>query len=99
LGKYYLGVQPTAPGFAHYTVTPALGGLQWMEGKVPTPNGVIALKVSTTSIQIQSPTGEGVLRIRSKSVPTGAVAIPKENNYYEIVIEKNKSYSIGYAAL
>jgi hypothetical protein len=62
-------------------------------------NGVIALKVSTTSIQIQSPTGEGVLRIRSKSVPTGAVAIPKENNYYEIVIEKNKSYSIGYAAL
>ena len=99
LGKYYLGVQPTAPGFAKYTVTPALGGLQWMEGKVPTPNGVIALKVSTTSIQIQSPTGEGVLRIRSKTVPTGAVATPKENNYYEIVIEKNKSYSIGYAAL
>jgi hypothetical protein len=99
LGKYYLGVQPTAPGFAKYTVTPALGGLQWMEGKVPTPNGVIALKVSTTSIQIQSPTGEGVLRIRSKTLPTGAVATPKENNYYEIVIEKNKSYSIGYAAL
>ena len=99
LGKYYLGVQPTAPGFAKYTVTPALGGLQWMEGKVPTPNGVIALKVSTTSVQIQSSTGEGVLRIRSKTVPTGAVATPKENNYYEIVIEKNKSYSIGYAAL
>jgi hypothetical protein len=99
LGKYYLGVQPTAPGFAKYIVTPALGGLQWMEGKVPTPNGVIALKVSTTNIQIQSPTGEGVLRIRSKTVPTGAVATPKENNYYEIVIEKNKSYSIGYAAL
>lgn len=99
LGKYYLGVQPTAPGFAKYTVTPALGGLQWMEGKVPTPNGVIALKVSTTNIQIQSPTGEGTLRIRSKTAPTGVIAAPKENNYYEIVIEKNKSYSIGYAAL
>ena len=39
LGKYYLGVKPTSPGYATYMVEPNLGGLQWMQGKVPTPSG------------------------------------------------------------
>ena len=46
LGKYYLGVKPTSAGYATYVVEPNLGGLQWMQGKVPTPNGEIDLNVS-----------------------------------------------------
>ncbi len=41
LGKYYLGVKPTSPGFATYEVKPNLGGLDWIEGDVPTPWGKI----------------------------------------------------------
>lgn len=41
LGKYYLGVKPTSPGFATYEVKPNLGGLDWIEGDVPTPWGSI----------------------------------------------------------
>ncbi|MBL7743402.1 MAG: alpha-rhamnosidase, partial [Chitinophagaceae bacterium] len=37
MGKYYLGVKPTSAGYATYEVVPNLGGLQWMQGKVPTP--------------------------------------------------------------
>ncbi|WP_431291606.1 alpha-L-rhamnosidase C-terminal domain-containing protein [Pedobacter sp. P26] len=46
LGKYYLGVQPTTPGYETYTIEPNLGGLAWMEGKVPTANGDIAVYCS-----------------------------------------------------
>ena len=41
LGRYYLGVTPTSPGFKTYDVKPNLGGLDWIEGDVPTPWGRI----------------------------------------------------------
>lgn len=40
-GRYFLGVCPTAPGYETFEIKPALGGLDWMEGVVPTPNGKI----------------------------------------------------------
>jgi hypothetical protein len=57
LGKYYLGVQPTKPGYEEFEVRPVLGDLEWMEGDVPTPQGMIhvymdrqQVKVSCTAI-------------------------------------------------
>ena len=44
LGKYFLGVAPTSPGFATYDVKPNLGGLDWIEGDVPTPWGRIHVR-------------------------------------------------------
>ena len=41
LGRYYLGVVPTSPGSRTYDVKPNLGGLEWIEGDVPTPWGKI----------------------------------------------------------
>ena len=98
LGKYYLGVKPTSAGYATYSVEPNLGGLQWMEGKVPTPNGEIALKVTTTEIKVQSPIGTGTLLLKSKTKPTGMNSTAKTNNQYEMVIEKGKEYVIRYTA-
>ncbi|HRG94393.1 MAG TPA: trehalase family glycosidase, partial [Chitinophagaceae bacterium] len=69
LGKYYLGVKPLSAGYATYEVVPNLGGLQWMEGKVPTPEGEILLKVSTKQISITGAAGTGVLKFKSKSKP------------------------------
>src|ERR1043166_7687177 len=41
LTEYVLGVIPTAPGFAEFTVRPHVGDLKWAYGTVPTPHGPI----------------------------------------------------------
>jgi len=99
LGKYYLGVKPTAPGYANYQVTPNLGGLKWMSGKVPTPNGEIDMTVNEKEIKILAPKGTGTLVIKSKTVPTGAASVSKGNQVYELVLEPGKQYLINYTAL
>jgi alpha-L-rhamnosidase len=71
LGKYYLGVSPTRPGYETYTIQPQLGGLQWIQGKVPTPNGDIEVYCSSKQIKIKAGTGIGTLKIKSKIKPTG----------------------------
>lgn len=61
LGKYYLGVSPTKPGYEEYEVRPTLGGLEWMEGDVPTPFGRIHIKMDKKTINVRSNGGKGVL--------------------------------------
>ena len=98
LGKYYLGVKPTSAGYNTYLVEPNLGGLQWMQGKVPTPDGDIDLSVNRTEIKVTGAAGTGTLRFKSKSRPeinTGSI-MTKANNVYELQIEKGKSYTIKY---
>ncbi len=99
LGKYYLGVKPTSAGYTTYEIKPNLGGLQWMEGKVPTPNGEIELKVTINEIKVKGATGIGTLYISSKTKPTGAFFVDKGNGNYEIKIEIGKEYVIGYSVL
>jgi hypothetical protein len=41
LTQYVLGVAPTSPGFATFTVRPHANDLKWAEGDVPTPHGLI----------------------------------------------------------
>lgn len=98
LGKYYLGVQPTAPGYTNWVAEPVLGGLQWMQGKVPTPHGDIDVYCSTTLIKIKGSEGTGVLRFKSQSKPTvkGGTVVSKGNNCYEVNIESGKDYEIKY---
>jgi hypothetical protein len=61
LGKYYLGIQPTSPGYKTFTVTPALGGLEWMEGSVPTPFGLITVYMDSHQVKVKSQGGKGAL--------------------------------------
>lgn len=100
LGKYYLGVKPTAPGYASYLIEPKLGGLQWMQGEVPTPNGAISVYCSTKQIRISAAEGSGTLRFASKSAPSaGGVALRATGSgRYEMEIEKGKSYTVSYTA-
>jgi alpha-L-rhamnosidase len=98
LGKYYLGVKPTSAGYASYVAEPNLGGLQWMEGKVPTPDGDIAIRMSASEIKITGACGIGALKFKSKDKPVcseGTVA-DKGNGNYELVIEKGNSYTVTY---
>ncbi len=61
IGKYFLGVQPTKPGYEEYVVRPALGDLEWLEGDVPTPFGKIHVTMNQQEITILSDGGHGVL--------------------------------------
>jgi len=101
LGKYYLGVQPGTPGYETYTVEPNLGGLAWMEGKVPTQQGDIELYCSRKEIKIKSAVGIGTLRLKSKSKPvvSGATVNLLSKGIYEITIQKGKEYLVKYSAV
>jgi hypothetical protein len=101
LGKYYLGVSPTAPGYETYTVQPQLGGLQWMQGKVPTPDGDIELYCSTTEIKIKAAKGVGTLKIKSSIKPTGTNMLVNamSANVYEIILQPGIAYIVNYKSL
>ena len=98
LGKYYLGVSPDSPGYETYTIEPNLGGLVWMEGKVPTANGDIAVYMNKKEIRVNAAVGTGKLRVKSKSKPVanGAEIKSTGNNLYEITVEKGRDYTVRY---
>jgi alpha-L-rhamnosidase len=101
LGKYYLGVQPTEAGYASYVVEPVLGGLQCMQGKVPTPDGDIEVYMSETEIRVTGACGTGTLKFKSKSKPVCANGniTDKGNGRYELIVEKSKEYTVSYNTL
>jgi hypothetical protein len=101
LGKYYLGVKPTSAGYATYVVEPVLGGLQWMEGKVPTPNGNISVNCSNKQMKIKGDEGTGTLRFKSKKKPRckDATIEAKGEGVYEITIEPGKEYIVNYISV
>jgi len=108
LGKYYLGVRPLSPGYASYMVEPALGGLKWMEGEVPTRHGNIKVSCSRTRIRvttapgspIDGAPGSGMLRFKSKTRPVCKEGVIRSlgADAYEMSMEANKEYTINYVA-
>ena len=68
VGKYFLGVQPTQPGYSEYEVRPCLGGLDWMEGDVPTPHGKIHVKMNRSRITIRATEGRGTLFVGNRQI-------------------------------
>jgi len=61
LVEYVLGVKPTSPGYATFTVIPHRGGLTFAKGVVPTPHGPITVSWQTASgklaISVKAPAG------------------------------------------
>lgn len=100
LGKYYLGVKPLKPGYAEYLVEPHLGGLEWIEGAVPTPQGDIAVSVNERRIKVTSAAGKGVLRFRSAATPTSTSGKVRAlgGGVYELSLERAGEYVVDYAA-
>ena len=98
LGRYYLGVQPIGPGYASYVVEPSLGGLQWIEGKVPTPGGEIAVAMDRKQIKVSSPAGKGVLRFSSAAAPRSSSGTVRQTGAtrYELALEAGKHYVVNY---
>ncbi|TLS48771.1 alpha-rhamnosidase [Paenibacillus antri] len=98
LGKYFLGVVPTSPGYETYRVAPNLGGLSRMKGTLPLGRGRISLEMDLSSIRIESTAGMGTLAIASAEPPAcdaGEVRAAGDG-HYEVTIEPGRNYCISY---
>ena len=66
LGKYFLGVHPTKPGYEEYEVRPVLGGLDWMEGDVSTPKGLVHVSMNKEEVTVSCNFSGGTLIVANK---------------------------------
>ncbi|MBO5197939.1 MAG: alpha-rhamnosidase [Lachnospiraceae bacterium] len=66
LGRYYLGVASTAPGYETYEVAPKLGGLQKVSGKVPVNGGIVSVAFDGETVTVSADKDGGVLKIWGK---------------------------------
>ncbi len=73
LGKYYLGVKPMKPGYEEFEIRPTLGGLTWMKGSVPTPNGSVDVYMDSKEIRVKATEGQGYLYVKADAQPKSSV--------------------------
>ena len=78
LGKYYLGVKPVKEGYKEFAIAPVLGGLKWMEGTVPTPNGDIHVYMNGKTMKVKATEGKGYLTINSRRPPKANIGTPEK---------------------
>ena len=78
LGKYYLGVKPVKAGYEEFAIAPVLGGLKWMEGSVPTPQGDIRVYMDGKSIKVKADKGSGYLTFKSARRPKANIGTPEQ---------------------
>jgi len=65
-GRYFLGVCPTKPGYEEYEVRPVLAGLDWMEGDVPTPKGLVHVSMNKEEVTVSCNFSGGTLIVANK---------------------------------
>ena len=68
LGRYFLGVRPTKPGYEEYEVCPVVDAFEWMSGYVPTPFGRIQVIVHNGKVDVCSDGGRGVLVLGDRRI-------------------------------
>lgn len=68
LGKYYLGVSATSPGFETFEVSPELGGFKEIEGSVPVKDGIVYVHMNQNEVKVKATRDGGILKIWGKEV-------------------------------
>ena len=102
LGKYYLGVRPTAPGYEAYVVRPELGGLERVEGSVPTPHGTVDVYADASVIRVRPALGgAGRLVFRSAEPPSASAGTIERigDGEYELALKPAETaFEVRYTA-
>jgi alpha-L-rhamnosidase len=75
LSAYVLGVQPSSAGYRTWLVQPHPGSLSWVEGDVPTPKGMIAVRWAQDHA-----TGRLALLASAPPGTTGIISVPVPNS-------------------
>ena len=98
LGKYYLGVKPVKEGYKEFSITPVLGGLKWMEGSVPTPNGDISVYMDTSHIKVKAGEGKGYLYFTSRKTPKSNIGKVEKlgGNQYRLRVDTKDEVRVSY---
>lgn len=98
LGKYYLGVKPIKEGYKEFSITPMLGGLKWMEGKVPTPHGEIYIYMTGKLLKVKATEGKGYIYIHAVKQPKASVAGMEKvsEGLYRLWIDTKEEVLIKY---
>lgn len=98
LGKYYLGVRPVKDGYEEFAIHPMLGGLEWMEGSVPTPNGDIRVYMDQTTIRVKAGEGSGYITFAGGKEPKANIGTIEAwgNEMYRLWIETTDEVIIQY---
>ena len=98
LGKYYLGVKPVKEGYKEFAVSPVLGGLKWMEGSVPTPNGDIRVYMDKKTIRVKATEGKGYLTFRSRRRPEANIGTPEKvsEGVWRLWIDSPEERTVAY---
>jgi len=68
-----LGVKPLQPGFSQFAFQPRLLDLEFAEGRIPTPNGPIHVKLKPSRTYIRIPQGCSAI------LPDGTTLLPGEH--------------------
>jgi len=62
LVSYVLGITPAEPGFRRVRIAPRLGQLREVAGAVPTPHGLVEVRIAGTEAEVQSPVPVLIIR-------------------------------------
>jgi Bacterial alpha-L-rhamnosidase 6 hairpin glycosidase domain/Bacterial alpha-L-rhamnosidase C-terminal domain/F5/8 type C domain len=87
LTNQLLGIVPTSPGFATWSVQPYPGSVGWARGQVPTPHGPI-----TTSWQHPA-TGAFTLTVKAPHGTRGAVAVPTDGRSVTVDVDRRQAWN------
>lgn len=67
LGKYFLGVTGTAPGYERFEVKPQLGKFKYIDGSVPVRDGMVKIYLSDKRLSVVSSVSGGSLIFSGKT--------------------------------
>ena len=68
ISRYVLGVKPVTPGCSEVEVSPQVGGLKFVEGRVPTPRGTVAVRVADGKVEFSAPEAIRIRRAMCRPV-------------------------------
>ncbi|ELR02811.1 hypothetical protein VC83_00790 [Pseudogymnoascus destructans] len=94
MSNYVLGIMPTAPAFAEWTVKPMLvGGITWAKGQVDTPHGPLMVdwtaENASTQFQITVTVPKGT---------KGTVSVPVTSEKVMVAVNSKLVYAVGRRA-
>lgn len=88
LSEGVLGIRPTAPGYRRWEIAPQHCGLEWAQGRVPTPGGDISSRWEHTGDSL-------ILSIESPTEGEGEVLVPLLGEPREIAMDGNVVWRQG----
>ncbi len=93
LGRYFIGLKPTKPGYQEFVAQPKLVKMSWFETKVPLNEGYLHMYYSEDKMKIFSSNASGKIILQGNFEIEGAKSFC-QNNETIIPIDSNKEYCL-----